>query len=55
MGLTYVLPMLEVVQDLSRLAQNRNCFICDFVVVMKLIQVDLYELYVDLECHFSHD
>jgi hypothetical protein len=43
--LTYVLPMLEVMQILNKLAQNKNCFICDFVVVEKLTQVDLYNLY----------
>ncbi len=55
MRLTCVLPMLEVVQNLNKLVQNKVCFICDFVVVMKLTQVDLYNLYVDLEHHFSHD
>jgi hypothetical protein len=54
MGLTCVLPMLEEVQNLNKLAQNIDCFICDFVVVMKLIQVDLYKVYVDPKCHFSH-
>jgi hypothetical protein len=55
MGLTCVLPMLEVVQSLNKLAQNEYCFICDFVVIVKLTQIDLYDLYVDLEHHFSHD
>jgi hypothetical protein len=55
MGLTYVLPMLEIVQKLNKLTQNKKCFICDFVVVAKLTQVDLYNLCVDLEHHFSHD
>jgi hypothetical protein len=52
MGLTCVLPMLEVVKSLNKLAQNKDYFICDFVVVMKLTQVDLYNLYVDPKCHF---
>ncbi len=55
MGLTCVLLMLEVVQSLNKLAQNRDCFICDFVAIMKLTQIDLYNLYVDLKCHFLHD
>ncbi len=55
MGLTCVLPMLEAMQSLSKLAQNIDYFICDFVVVVKLTQVDLYNLYVDPKCHFSHD
>jgi hypothetical protein len=51
-----VLPMLEAMQSLNKLVhQNRECFICDFVVEMKLTQVDIYNLYVDLEQHFSPD
>ncbi len=38
MGLTCVLPMLEAIQSLSKLAQNRDTFICDYVVAMKLCQ-----------------
>jgi hypothetical protein len=47
--------MLEVVQSLSKLAQNKDCFILDFMVDMKLTQVDLYNFYVDPKGHFSHD
>jgi hypothetical protein len=54
MGLTCVFAMLEVVQSLSKLIQNGNYFICDFVVAMKFIQVDFNNLYVDLKQHFSH-
>jgi hypothetical protein len=52
MGLTCVLPMLEVVQSLSKVVQNKDCFICVCVVAMKLTQVDIYNLYVDLKSHF---
>jgi hypothetical protein len=56
MGLTCVLPMLEAVQSLNKLAQNTNYFNSDFVVSFKLTShVDLHSLYVDLERHFSHD
>jgi len=56
MGLTCVLLMLEAMQSLNKLAhRNKECFICDFVVVLKLIQVDLDNFYVDHEQHFSHD
>ncbi len=55
MGLTCVLPMLEAVESLNKLAQNRDLFTCDFMAAMKLIQVDIYTFYVDLERHFSHD
>jgi hypothetical protein len=55
LGLTCVLHMLEPVQSLNKLAQNEEYFICDFVEVMKLIQVDLYTLYVYLKKLFFYD
>jgi hypothetical protein len=54
MRLMCVFTMLEIVQILNKFVQNENCFICDFVPTMKFIQVDLYNLYVDLKQHFSH-
>lgn len=36
MGLTCVLPMQETIQNLNKLAQNKDKFICDYVVVAKL-------------------
>jgi hypothetical protein len=47
MGLTCVLVMLEEMQNLNKLAQKKNCFICDFAATIKLTQVDLYNLYVN--------
>jgi hypothetical protein len=35
MGLKCMLPMLEVVQSLSKLGQNKDIFICHFVFVVK--------------------
>jgi hypothetical protein len=52
--LTNVLPMLEVVQSLNKLVQSIDGFICDYMIVVKFIQVDLYNLYADLKTHFSH-
>ncbi len=49
MGLTCVLLMLEVVQNLSKLAQNRDTFICDFVSTVMLCQFEIYTMYVNLE------
>jgi hypothetical protein len=36
MELMCVLHMLETMQSLSKLAQNKDMFICDFVLAMKL-------------------
>jgi hypothetical protein len=46
MGLICVLPMLEVVHNLNKLAQNKDKFICDYVVATKLCQAYLYTMYV---------
>ncbi len=42
--------------NISHMVSSINfwSFICGFVVAMKFIQVDLYNLYVDLKQHFSH-
>jgi hypothetical protein len=34
-GLTYIIPMPELVQGLSKFAQNLDIFICDFVAIVK--------------------
>ncbi len=53
MGLTCVLFMLETVQSLNKLTQNKDTFICDFVLAMKLCQFDIQTMYVNLEKQYS--
>jgi len=48
-GLKCVLLMLEIVQSLSKLVQNREIFICDFVLAMRFCQFEIYTMYVDRE------
>ncbi len=55
MGLRCVLPMLEAMQRLTKLAQNKEIFICDFVLAMKFCQFEIYTMYVDLEKQHSRD
>ncbi len=45
LGLTYLLPILEALQGLSKYVQNKETFICDFVGSVKLCQVDLHNMY----------
>jgi hypothetical protein len=47
LGLTCVLPMLEVIQNLSKQAQGRDTFVCDLVTFIILCTNDLYVMYVD--------
>jgi hypothetical protein len=45
--------MLEVMQSLSKLAQNKDTFICDFVSTVKLCQFEI--LYVNLDKPYFQD
>jgi hypothetical protein len=36
LGLAYIIPMLKCVQNLSKVVETFDVFICDFVVVTKL-------------------
>jgi sulfur relay (sulfurtransferase) DsrF/TusC family protein len=47
LGLTCIIPMLELVLGLSKFAQNQDIFICDFVVTIKKCKVQLYQMYCD--------
>jgi hypothetical protein len=35
LGLTYIIPMLEIVHGLSKIVQSWDILICDFVATMK--------------------
>jgi predicted glycosyltransferase involved in capsule biosynthesis len=45
LGLTCIIPMLELVQSLSKFAQNQDIFICDFVTIVKKCEAQLYQMY----------
>jgi hypothetical protein len=38
LGLLYILPLLECVHMLIKVAQGRNVFVCDFVENVKQVQ-----------------
>ncbi len=40
-------------QRLSKLAKNKNTFICDFVLAMKFCDLKMYTMYVDLDEQYS--
>jgi len=42
LGLTYIIPMLEIVHCLSKIVQSLDIFICDFVATMKECRGKLY-------------
>jgi hypothetical protein len=52
-GLTYIIPMLECVQNLSKFVQTHDVFICDFVVVLKSYVGDLYCMYCNEQASYG--
>jgi hypothetical protein len=54
LGLIYVLPMLEVVQSVSKLAQGIDTFVYDLVIEMILCINDLYAMYIDPLKKYDH-
>ncbi len=58
LGLPCVLPMFESVNALMKFSQARDLFICDYnqyIVVVKICQVDLYKMYSDPTTSFQHE
>jgi hypothetical protein len=47
LGFMCITPMLEVVHDLNKFAQNRDTFVCDFVRARMMCCADLHTLYYD--------
>jgi hypothetical protein len=47
LSLMCIMPMLEVVHDRIKFAQNRDTFVCDFVKARMMCCVDLHTLYYD--------
>jgi hypothetical protein len=42
LGLTYVLPMMKAMQSLSKMAQDKDTFVCDLVSSIILCTSELY-------------
>jgi hypothetical protein len=58
LGLPCVLPMLESVNAFMKFAMAKYVFICDYndyIVVVKICQVDLYKMYSDPTTSFRHE
>jgi hypothetical protein len=51
--LVFVLPLLEIVQDMSKFVQGCKTFICDLVATFKLCEANLQEMYCEFDTRFS--
>jgi hypothetical protein len=55
LGLSCIMPMLKRLNELIKFSQSRECFVCDFVIDVKLCQVDLYCWYNDPQNAYLND
>lgn len=53
LGFPCMLPLLEIMNTLIKIAQGTNVFVYDFVDVVKLAQQELYLLYYDPYAKFE--
>ncbi len=52
LGLHTILPLLDRVHDLIKLAQSWDIFMCDFIDTMNIFQLEFHHLYNDLYSNF---
>jgi hypothetical protein len=52
-GLHVVFPFLDLVHVLIKLAQSHDVFVCNFINVVKVCQLELYNLYFDSYTKFD--
>lgn len=55
LGMTVLMPLLEIVDLVMTFVQKRDVFICDFVAALKLAKGQFYTIYVDKATAFSTD
>jgi hypothetical protein len=53
MGLMGIMPMLEAIDALTKFTLVCDTFMFDFVSVVKLCCVELYNMYLDLETKYA--
>jgi hypothetical protein len=54
-GLSYLLPMLESMNNLIKLAQAWNVFVVDYVKAIRMCQANLFMDYVEPNITFKYD
>jgi hypothetical protein len=54
-GFSYIMPLLVGLNELIKFSKSRQCFVCDFVVAMKLCHVDLYYWYTNPQNAYMGD
>ncbi len=52
LGLNTMMLMLQVIHSLIKFAQLKNIFVCDFIVVVKICEKDVYRMFCDQKSFF---
>jgi hypothetical protein len=55
LGLSCIMPMLEGLNELMKFSESHECFVCDFVVAIKLCHTNLYYWYNDPDNAYLSD
>jgi hypothetical protein len=55
LDLSYLLPLLGVVNILIKFAKRNNIFICNFVTIIKICQADIFMMYSDPFTSYQHE
>jgi hypothetical protein len=53
LGLHVIFSFLDLVHVLIKLAQSHDVFVCNFIIVVKVCQLELYNLYFDSYTKFD--
>jgi hypothetical protein len=53
LGLACILTYLETMQGLSKFAQGRDTFICDFIFTLKFAKANLFVMCCDNEKNYN--
>ncbi len=55
LGLNVIMPLLEEVHSLIKFSQLYDMFVCDFIAIMKICEMDVYMMYYDNHYYFQGD
>jgi hypothetical protein len=53
LGLSCSIPLLELVQGLSKISQSQQTSICDFISIFKLCEADIFTMYCEVRKRIS--
>jgi hypothetical protein len=55
LGLNAIMPLLEVVHSFIKFTQLCDMFVCGFIVVVKICEGNVYQIYCDIHSFFQVD